>query len=268
MESSEAAETLGYGWAAILGLIQGLTEFIPVSSSGHLALAEALGRGGAEESTAFIILLHLATVLVVLAGFYKDIWNYAKHTRIVLLWLVVATIPAGGVGLGLKDHFEALFHMPFVVSGALLVTAGLLVAADLLEPKGIELRRLGWGRSLLVGLFQALAITPGISRSGSTIAGGIFCGLGREDAVKFGFILMVPAVLGANLLKAVKEPESFLALPPGPALLGCVVAMISGYAAMWGVLAIVRQRRLRWFAAYCAIVGVAGLVYFGFFHTT
>lgn len=267
MESSEAAAALSYGWAAVLGLIQGLTEFLPVSSSGHLALAEALGRGETEESTAFIVLLHLATVFVVIVGFHKDIWHYAKNTRIVLLWLVVATIPAGVVGLGLKDQFEVLFHIPLVVSGALLVTAGLLVAADLLEPKDIELRRLGVGRSLVVGLFQALAVTPGISRSGSTIAGGIFCGLGREDAVKFGFILMVPAVLGANLLKAVKEPESFLALPFGPALLGCVVAMVSGYAAMWGVLAVVRQRRLRWFAAYCAVVGVAGLVYFGFFHT-
>lgn len=267
MESSEAAATLGYGWAAVLGLIQGLTEFLPVSSSGHLALAEALGRGGAEESTAFIVLLHLATVFVVIAGFHKDIWGYAKNERVVLLWLVVASIPAAVVGLSLKDHLEALFHMPLVVSGALLLTAGLLLAADLLEPKGIELRRLGVRRSLLVGVFQALAITPGISRSGATIAGGIFCGLKREDAVKFGFILMVPAVLGANLLKAVKEPASFLALPLGPTLLGCGVAMVSGYAAMWGMLAVVRQRRLRWFAVYCAVVGGAGLVYFGFVHT-
>lgn len=257
-------EDLTYFWAVVLGLIQGLTEFIPVSSSGHLALAQHLGRG-VKEDIAYDVLLHLATVLAVLGAFYRDIIDYVREPqkRVILLYIIIGSIPVGIVGLLLKDWLEGLGGYPLLVSVCLLITAALLMACELVNRQERGLKALGWTGALIVGLFQVAGMLPGISRSGSTIAAGVFCGLHREAAVKFSFLLMVPAVCGANLLKVIKDPEQFAALPLGPALAGFAVATISGFLAIRAMLRIVQARRLRWFALYCLLAGTAGLVYFG-----
>lgn len=261
MDSAET-QTLGYGWAALLGALQGFTEFLPVSSSGHLALAEHLGRGHAEN-VAFDLLLHLATLLVVAVAFGRDAWDYWRHRRVVLWYLAVATLPAVLIGMAFRHELEALRENPVAVCAALLVTAAALFAADRAEAPEVELERLGWHNSLLVGLCQALAIVPGISRSGSTIGGGLLCGLKREEAVKFSFLMMVPVVAGAALLKFVDEPGCFATLPAGPAALGFVAALAGGFGALKFLLRVVRWKKLTYFAVYCAAVALAGLLYFG-----
>ncbi len=254
---------LSYLAAALLGLVQGLSEFLPISSSGHLALAERLGLGGALP-LAFDVTVHVATLLVVVQAFWKDFLDFWRRDPIVVGYLVIGSIPAAFCGLLLKDCFDNLRHAPLAVSAALLLTAGVLVAAERIAPKAILLRRLGLGGSLIVGLAQALALTPGISRSGWTIAGGLLCGLEKDDAIKFSFLLMVPAVGGAAILTAVKDHEALLAIPFGPLLLGFTAALVSGFFALRILIAAVRGRRLSWFAAYLALVGLASLIGFGF----
>ncbi|MBN2713794.1 MAG: undecaprenyl-diphosphate phosphatase [Planctomycetes bacterium] len=256
---------LNYGWAALLGLIQGLTEFLPVSSSGHLALAQHLGLKHTLPM-AFDVFLHLATVMVILGAFYKDIIRYWKEERNVLFYVVVGSIPTAIVGLGFKDHLEKLKEYPLMVCGALIFTAVLLFLTEKTEKEDATAKDMGSVKAFIIGIFQAIAITPGVSRSGSTIAAARYCGIRKEDAVKFSFALMVPAVLGASLLKAmdlVKNPDELSALPVGPCLLGFAVSMITGFFALKGLITIVKKNRLVYFAAYCALAGFAGLAYFG-----
>lgn len=258
---------LSYAWAAFLGLLQGLTEFLPVSSSGHLALAQHLGHG-AKENMAYDVLLHLATVLAVVGAFYKDILQILTKAekRPAILWIIVGSIPAGVIGILFKDYFESAGEYPFLICGCLLLTAALLFVADYKEAGDVDLAGTGVKRSLLTGCFQVLGMLPGVSRSGSTITGGLLCGLSREEAVKFSFLLMVPAVCGANLIKAIKDPQEFASLPVGPAAVGFVIAAVSGFAAAKWMLRLVRGKNMRWFAIYCLLAGLAGFVYFGFFH--
>lgn len=258
-----ASSELTYGWAAFLGFLQGITEFLPVSSSGHLALAEHLGSDTGPEDLAFDILLHLATVGVVVFAFWKDFWRYWNEQRVVIAYLVVASIPTGIAGAFFMNEFKALRESPIAVCVALLVTAGALLVADRTEGKHQPAVSLGWVGAFLVGLCQALAITPGISRSGLTLTGGLVNGLRRTDALAFSFLLMVPAVLGAAGLELVKHREEASRLLSGPALTGAAVAAVSGYFALKVLMGMVRGRRLKWFALYCAAVGVAGLVWFG-----
>ncbi len=257
--------TLSYGWAVLLGLVQGLTEFLPVSSSAHLALAEHLGHG-AVENFAYDILLHLATVLAVLGAFYQDIIAILSERKkwIVLGYIIVGSLPVGVVGILYKDNIEALAQRPVLICLALLLTAVLLMLAQLRPKSDLLLERVGWLKAFEIGCFQVLGMLPGVSRSGSTIAGGVLLNLDRQEAVKFSFFLMLPAVLGANLLKFMHDPEEILTLPLGPALSGCLVALVSGWIAARLMLKIVAGTGLKWFALYCAVVGVIGIIYFGF----
>ena len=256
---------LSYCWAVLLGFIQGMTEFLPVSSSAHLALAEHLGRG-VVENYAYDILLHLATVLAVIGAFYKDIIDIIRNRGkwVVLAYVIVGSIPAGIIGLLFKDSIESLAQDPVIICCCLMLTSTLLMLAQKTQRSDILLEKTGFRRAFVVGCFQVLGMLPGVSRSGSTIAGGVILKLERESAVKLSFFLMLPAVIGANLLKFMKDPEEILTLPMGPALLGCVVALLSGLLAARLMLRIVKNDRLEWFALYCAIVGLAGLIYFGF----
>ncbi len=256
---------LSYAWAIMLGFIQGMTEFLPVSSSAHLALAEHLGHG-VVENFAYDILLHLATVLAVIGAFYKDIIDILKTSRrwAVCGYIIIGSVPAGIIGLIFKDDIEGLAQKPLVICCCLMFTASLLMLAQRAAKSNIMLTETGFLRSLLIGCFQVFGMFPGVSRSGSTIAGGILLKLEREAAVKFSFFLMVPAVLGANLLNFIKDPQQIMELPLGPALTGYIVALISGLFAARIMLKVVKSRKLEWFALYCALVGVAGLIYFGF----
>lgn len=260
---------IGYFWVAVLGLVQGLAEFLPISSSGHLALVAHLGMGTAAP-LAFDILLHLATLVVVLLYFRKSALWYVKNDIRVIFYVIVASIPTGVIGIALKKYLEVLRMSPNMICVGLLVTAFALFVASLHRGSAYQLRDLGWFGSMTLGMCQALAIVPGISRSGATIAGAIICGIDRKEAFSFSFFLSVPAVLGAVLLHGVELVRAggvgafLVQVPIGPLILGFLTAMASGYAALRVLERIVIAGRLGWFAGYCALVAVAGIVYFNF----
>ncbi len=261
------SQPLGYLWAAILGVIQGATEFLPVSSSGHLALAEHVGMGIAV-SPVFDVFLHLATLIVVILYFRGSLLWYYRNDRVVLLYVIIATIPTALIGMAAKQYFEALRLSPTMICIGLLVTASALSVAELSKGATYQLRDLGWFGAFFLGLCQALAITPGISRSGATIAGAMLCGIDKEEAFRFSFILSIPAVLGAiglhalHILKDGEVRELMQILPVGPSIVGFVCALVTGYIALILLEKIVVAGKLVWFAAYCCLAAIAGLIYF------
>lgn len=271
-------EPLSYLAAVLLGIVQGATEFLPISSSGHLALAQQVGLGY-KMPMLFDLLLHLATVIAVFKAFWKDFWTYLTKQRSVVAWIVLACIPTGVGGMLLKNFVETLGEYPEAVCALLLVTANILMVGDDFSNGDRPLAKLGVKRSLAVGTAQILALAPGVSRSGTTIVAGLVAGLPRDDAVKFSFGLMVPAVLGASfleILSAVKDYRAALAaLAPdaaapslmagvsfGPCAAGFVAALVSGVASLSLLRLVVEKRKLPVFAGYCAAVGVVGMIYF------
>lgn len=266
--------------ALILGVVQGLTEFLPVSSSGHLVLAQALFGESFEfkdMAVAFDLALHVGTLLPVLWFYRADLgrivrrvtsrdgfeggvrtWLVDRH-RWLALMVVVGTVPTGLMGVLLKDRFENLFHDPQAVCGALLVTGALLLSTRWLGTGDRALRNLTLWVALAVGVAQGLAITPGISRSGTTIAVALLLGLDRELAARFSFLLSIPAILGATVLVA----KDGVVLPEGAALalaVGFVAAVTVGYAALVMLVALVRRGGLHHFVWYLWPVAITGLV--------
>ena len=254
--------------AILLGLVQGGTEFLPVSSSGHLVLVPWL-LNITEPGLAYSAILHWGTVLAVLVYFRTDLLRIllaglaSLRTRSLEdayarlgWWILLGTIPAVVLGLLFDEQFEALFGNPRAVSIFLFVTAGLLVVSERLSSKQRRADQLTWLEAVVLGLAQALAITPGISRSGATIAAGLGVGLEREEATRFSFLLGVPAVLGAGLLSFLDLLEAGVGAGQWPVLLaGFAAAALSGYAAIRWLLAYVRSHSLSVFAWYCVLMG-------------
>jgi len=250
----------------LLGLLQGLTEFLPVSSSGHLVIAQHFFGGLGEQALVFDLLLHAATLVAVLIYFRQDLAGLLSclfrrdaeaAMRRRLGWLiVVGSIPTGVIGLTFKDYFAALFSQAAWAAWMLLVTGGLLWFADR-WPKGWKgVLQMGYAEALAVGVMQGLAIIPGISRSGSTIAVGIFAGMEREFAARYSFLLAVPAILGAVLLELrdlgglLESGNQFV-----PALVGAAAALLSGYLAIGILMRVVVRQKLRYFAFWCWAIG-------------
>jgi undecaprenyl-diphosphatase len=262
--------------AIILGLIQGLTEFLPVSSSGHLVLGKAL-LGIHEQGIAFEVFVHFGTLLAVLTVFFHELWKIIlspfrspclfsglarkyftdSHFQ-MFIYLFIGTIPAGLVGLLFKDRIELAFSSPRITSLMLFCT-GLILLSTVKIRNGNK--DLSIPKVVLIGLVQAVAILPGISRSGSTISAGLHLKLNGERAATFSFLLAVPAILGATILnlKQVIETgitgEYFIILATGS-----ISAYISGYLAIETFLKLVRTGKLFWFAPYCILVGLVGLI--------
>jgi len=245
----------------LLGILQGLTEFLPVSSSGHLVLlqlwlADAFAFGA--NAVAFDLALHVATLIPVLWFYRSDVTTLARsphrHGRYIGL-LFLATIPTALIGLLLKDTFEALFHTPRAVAVALFVTATLLASTRWTDRTRAETRALTPATAVVIGLAQGLAITPGISRSGSTIAAALLLGVGRAEAARFSFLLSVPAILGASILVA-KDGVAFPADLWVPLVLGFVAAGSVGYAALRWLVHLVKRGALHRFAFYVAPLAV------------
>lgn len=250
---------------ALLGLVQGLTEFLPVSSSGHLAIAQHFLPGFEQPGLLFDVLLHAATTLAVIIYFRQDIWKllscffrkdpYAIDDRHTFWMIVLGSIPTAIIGLGGKDFFEGLFENLFVIGCMLLVTATLLVLAEKIRRKqGRGLADLKASDALLVGVVQGLAIIPGISRSGSTIACLLLRGVDGETAARFSFLLALPAVGGAMLL-SLKDLQHITSSELPAYGVGALVAFVSGLFAIRWLMDVVRRRRLIGFAVYCLLVG-------------
>lgn len=268
------AETLSWFEALILGVIQGLTEYLPVSSSGHLAIGQALfGLQDGEGQLAFTVLLHIATVLSTVVILWKEIvwifsdlfkWKWNEGTRYAVN-IIISMIPVGIVGLLFKDKVEAVFGSGLLVVGiCLLVTAALLAFSYWARPRQRE--TISPLHAFVIGLAQALAVLPGLSRSGSTIATGLLLGNKKETLAQFSFLMVIPPILGEALLDVKKMAEvgvsaSLGGISPVAALIGFVAAFLVGCLACKWMINIVRRGKLIWFALYCAVVGAATIVF-------
>lgn len=263
--------------ALILGLVQGITEFLPVSSSAHLVLLPFLLGWKLEANQAFVfdVLVQLGTLLAVLVYFWKDLVAIFKAVIVGIKhkapfeeaesrlgwYLVLATIPAGLVGLLLKKVVEKAFSSPLATGGFLVLTALLLVAAELWARRERELDTMKPLDALVIGLFQAASIFPGLSRSGTTISGGMFRGFKREGAARFSFLMSIPVMLAAGLmaimdLRAMSGLAQFL-----PALLlGFVVSAVVGYLCIRWLLQYVKKNSFYPFAIYCTVLGLVVIV--------
>jgi len=251
--------------ALVLGLIQGLTEFLPVSSSGHLVVAQAL-LGIRIPGVAFEVAVHVGTLLSVLIALRSRVsWLFLGMLRLQgAAWrygslLVLATIPAVVVGLGAQAALEGLFERPVVPGIGLLVTGGFLLTARRAAsraPSGEP----GIREALFMGVAQAFAIVPGISRSGATVVTGLWMGVEAEEAATFSFLMAVPAILGAAVLEL---PELLEAGGPGtvPLLLGSVVAAVAGILAIRTFIGMLKRKSFHRFGPYCLAVGLLFLLY-------
>ncbi len=261
--------------AFILGVVQGATEFLPVSSSGHLVLVPAVLDWN-SPSLIFDATVHLATMLAVVLVFWKDICDiirawfkqlaagrpFATTESRLGWWIIIGTIPGVLAGLLLKDMFESLFSNPRAAGAFLLVTALLLVLAELLGKRSRSLDSMSWLDSLLIGIGQAVAIAPGISRSGATMTVGMLRGMTRESAARFSFMLALPIIFGAWLVQLLDIAAQGDLNAQIPALLvGFLTAGISGYLAIRWLLNYVKRHRLYPFAVYCVIIGTLALIF-------
>ena len=256
--------------AAFLGLLQGLTEFLPVSSSGHLVLFQQFFDLG-EDELFFDLALHMGTLFVVLWFYrgevlqiFKDLvsgdapWLQRPGVRMAGL-IVLASIPTGLIGLLLEDQFEVWFSNPPVLIVTFAITGVLLFASNWARTGDDDERHMKWWHALALGLVQGMAITPGISRSGSTIVAALFLGLNREYAARFSFLMSVPAIFGATLWKFRKisaETVDWSAVG-----IGMLVAMVSGYLALVVLVKLVKKGQLSHFAWYCWGLGLSIVIW-------
>lgn len=255
----------------ILGVIQGLTEFLPISSSGHLVIGQAL-MGLSSPGISLEIWLHLGTLLAVAVYFRGRVFSIVRSLivvgetaaaadRTVFRALVVAMLPAVAVGLLLKARIETVFDSPTFAAVMLLVTAAVLMATRFARDKG---RPVGIGRGLFIGLIQSAAILPGISRSGSTIAGGMFLGMSPSAAAEFSFLLAIPAIFGAFVLDAMKSGAAlFSSGEIGLYLVGVAVSFLFGILSIHYLLKLIRRGRFFLFGFYCLVAGVISLILLG-----
>lgn len=257
--------------AIILGIVQGLTEFLPVSSSGHLiVVGQLLGRSF-EGALFFDVALHLATLLAVVIYFWKDIWRLKlgfwywllkrapmQHDDRVLLWaILLGTIPAVILGLWAGDFLETVFRSATVVAVALIAGSILFIFA---EKVGKQTESLTVKKGFIIGIFQALALVPGMSRSGSTIAGGLIFGLSREMAAKFSFFLAMPIILGAGVVKLL-DTTAQGAIDIGPVIVGSIAAFIVGITAIHYLLKYLRSHSLYVFVWYRVALALLLLIF-------
>ncbi len=259
--------------ALILGLVQGLTEFLPVSSSGHLAIGRELLGVEAAEDLVFEVTVHAATVLSTIIVFRKEIWKLLQglfkfkmnDETDYILKICVSMIPVFVVGMFFKDSVEGLFGSLMVVGIALLVTALLLFFSDFasnkFEAKNSARNGIGWWQAFVVGIGQALAVIPGLSRSGTTISTGLLCGVKRDVMAQFSFLMVLIPILGEAFLDVVGGDMAASTIGAGPLLVGFLAAFVSGLFACKVMIALVRKARLSWFALYCAIVGILVLIF-------
>ena len=258
--------------ALILGIVQGLTEYLPVSSSGHLAIGQALfGMQDGEENLMFTVSVHVATILSTLVVLWKEISWIVKgvfkfemnaETK-YFLNIVVSMIPVGIVGVFFKDQVEEIFGSGLLVVGCcLLITAALLIFSYYAKPRQKE--HISWKDAFIIGIAQACAVMPGLSRSGSTIATGLLLGNKKESLAQFSFLMVIPPILCEALLdvmKMVKGEDVMGNIETLPLVVGFLAAFVAGCVACKWMINIVKRGKLIYFGIYCAIVGVVTIIF-------
>jgi len=260
--------------AAFLGLLQGLTEFLPVSSSAHLRIAGALLPSGTDPGAAFTAITQIGTEAAVLLYFRRDIWRIAlawltavaKRPATLspdarLGWLIIlGTLPIAILGLVLKHQIEGNLRNLYITATMLIAFGLILGAADRIGTRRLTLERLGWGHGLLLGFAQALALVPGVSRSGGTISAALLLGYTREAAARYSFLLAIPAVLASGFFELIDSWDKPNPIGGGPTLLATVLAFGVGYAVIVGFLRLLRTRSFLPFVVYRVVAGAAVLL--------
>ncbi len=254
--------------AALLGILQGLTEFLPVSSSGHIEIGKVLLGVNPEGSLIFTVVVHGATVMSTIFVFWKDIvelikglfafkWN--EETRYIAL-LVFSMIPTVIVGLTLEEQISGLFEGNLLFVGIMLMITALLLLLTKWAPEGNK--NINFFHALMIGIAQAIAILPGISRSGSTISTALYLGIDRSKAARFSFLMVLLPILGANMLDLLRgSAVSNSHIGAGALLAGFAAAFISGVIACKWMIALVKKGKLSYFALYCSIIGLIAILY-------
>ncbi|MCI8633092.1 MAG: undecaprenyl-diphosphatase UppP [Lachnospiraceae bacterium] len=277
-------ETIGYLQALIMGLVQGLTEFLPVSSSGHLVLSKFILGAQLDTSALFEILLHVGTLGAVFIVFWKDVWSLIQEgiflirdcvlwvikrkkltfypERKMLLLIIIASIPTAILGLLMEKFLEDLFLSSLIAVGfALLVTGTFLLLIRRMPQGHKKLGQMKNRDAVTIGIIQGIATIPGISRSGSTVAAGLFCGLDKEFAFRFSFLMSIPAILGAAVLKLTDVSGADLAANAGPYLIGMVVAALTGYLCVKWLRNLIQKNQFHYFGYYCLLVGMLSIIW-------
>lgn len=272
---------MNYLDALLLGILQGLTEFLPISSSGHLVLAKELLNINYLTNIEFEVFVHFGTFISVVVFFWKDIKlifiglydalknpskiniHYKENENFRLIFFIlIGTIPAGLIGIAYDKQIGVLFNDAKFVSVMLIFTGSILYLTKFTNPK--EGKKVGFFSAILIGIAQALSILPGISRSGITISTGIFLGISRENAAKFSFLLSLPVILGATIIKIFEVINNNTSLTQYMIyLVGTISAAVSGYIAIKVVMNVLKQKKFSWFSFYCFVIGILGILFIG-----
>lgn len=247
--------------AIILGIVQGLTEFLPISSSGHLILFEKLLNINIESNMFFDIALHFGTFFAVVVVFFKDILNLFKPPFKNILYLIIATIPAGVLGVLFSDVIDEVFFDGSYLTVGFLVTALLLIFAEsyykTYEKNRTSLYKdINSKNALVIGLFQAFALLPAISRSGATITAGCFCKVKKEQIAKFSFLMSLPVILGSLIVVGVKTIKAKSEIYINLAVIGAIISFIFGFLAIKIMLKIISKANYKYFSIYLVIVAI------------
>lgn len=271
-----------YFEAVILGVVQGLAEFLPVSSSGHLALLQQFFGIDESKVLLFAVLLHVGTLVSVFVVYWRDIWELIvelfltikdlctgkglrleeRPVRKLGVLIIIATIPTGIIGVVGGDFFDSLYNSVIPIGIGLIITGFLLVMAERMGSSRRGLEQMNFRNAFFIGLVQGVAICPGISRSGSTLFGSLICNLDRKFAVKFVFLISIPSILGSAILETPAALEAGFDMEQlGPVLVGMLVAAISGLVAIKSMIKIVSDKKLSYFSYYVWILGAAVVLY-------
>lgn len=277
---------MGYIEAIVLGLVQGLSEFLPISSSGHLAVLQSLFEINEDKVIFFAVLLHIGTLVSIFVVYHKDIYALIKELFLLFkdiftgkglrikerpirklgIMIIVSSIPTAIMGILFSDYIDKIFGSLTVIAICWIITGFILLFSEKLKNNKKEIESMKYRNAIFIGICQGFAIMPGISRSGSTIVGSLVTGLKREFAVEFAFLISIPAILGSAILefpKAIKagiEPSTI-----GPMIVGFLVAAISGYFAITTMIKIVSKHKMRYFSYYVWIIGLGTFIYSIFF---
>lgn len=273
---------MSYFEAIILGLVQGLAEFLPISSSGHLALLQQAFGIHEDKVLLFAVLLHVGTLISVFVVYWKDIWELIVELCLTIrdlctgkglrlaerpirklgVMIIVATIPTAIIGLVFSDFFDSLYNSVIPIGVGLIITGFLLIFAEKKGEGNRGIQQMNFRNAIFIGLVQGVAICPGISRSGSTLFGSLICNLDRKFAVKFVFLISIPSILGSAVLEAPAALEAGVtAAEVGPVLVGMLVAAVSGLVAIKTMIKIVSDKKLSYFSYYVWALGLFVVLY-------